>query len=751
MWSNFAEAVGNKTGRPYSDGGDLGMLSSYPERSRTIVRSLLLASCVQAMPVRAQESEPAGPNFVPPPGPSLNFYGSPGLIDMPTAEMMPNGQFTTNISNFAGQTRFTLSFQATPWMSASFRYSGIQNLDLFGFSTYYDRGFDVRFRLLEERGNLPEITLGLQDFAGTGLYSAEYIVATKTFQTPALGSSSKSGQLKLSAGLGWGRLGSYGSVGSIGTRPVFDGSESAGGELSVDQWFRGPFAPFGGIEWQANDKLAFKVEYSSDAYELETQSSDVFERDSSLNFGVEYQATPRTRLGAYYLYGSSFGISAQFQLNPKYPATLPRQPAPQPVALRPNRTSNPEAWDTRWAESRSSALTLRDRIEPLLAEDGLILESLDVTADRAELRFRNQRYMSYAAAVGRAARAMARSMPPSVEVFHLVPVSRGMGLSTTTIRRSDLEQLEFAPQATDAMLAASGFSDTPALSDTAVVADIYPDFSWSLSPYFAPAYFDPFQPFRIDVGLDLGASYKPAPGWIVAGTLRQRLAGNVKDGISSPSELPPVRTDQLEYAQYGTTINNLYAAKYWRPGENLYARVTGGYFEYGYGGLSTEMLWKPVKSQLGLGVELNYAIKRDFDQLFGFQDYRILTGHASAYMDFDNGFHGQVDVGRYLAGDYGATFAIDRVFNNGWSVGGFFTLTNVSSQEFGEGSFDKGIRFSMPLNWFLGQPSRKRMGLTIRPIQRDGGARVHVPGRLYGQVRNAHQKALSDGWPRFWE
>jgi len=75
----------------------------------------------------------------------------------------------------------------------------------------------------------------------------------------------------------------------------------------------------------------------------------------------------------------------------------------------------------------------------------------------------------------------------------------------------------------------------------------------------------------------------------------------------------------------------------------------------------------------------------------------------------------------------------------------------VSSQEFGEGSFDKGIRFSMPLNWFLGKPSRKRMGLTIRPIQRDGGARVHVPGRLYGQVRNAHQKALSDGWPRFWE
>lgn len=91
------------------------------------------------------------------------------------------------------------------------------------------------------------------------------------------------------------------------------------------------------------------------------------------------------------------------------------------------------------------------------------------------------------------------------------------------------------------------------------------------------------------------------------------------------------------------------------------------------------------------------------------------------------------------------------MFNNGWSVGGFFTKTNVSAQEFGEGSFDKGIRFRIPLTWFLGTESQKSFGTTIRPIQRDGGARLNVPGRLYGQVRNAHRKALSDQWPRFWE
>ena len=36
-------------------------------------------------------------------------------------------------------------------------------------------------------------------------------------------------------------------------------------------------------------------------------------------------------------------------------------------------------------------------------------------------------------------------------------------------------------------------------------------------------------------------------------------------------------------------------------------------------------------------------------------------------------------------------------------------------------------------------------------IQRDGGQMVNVPGRLYGQVRSAHRRALSDQWARVWE
>ena len=54
--------------------------------------------------------------------PTLNFYGSPGIIDMPSGEALPDRQFTVGISHFGGITRNTLTFQATPRISASFRY-----------------------------------------------------------------------------------------------------------------------------------------------------------------------------------------------------------------------------------------------------------------------------------------------------------------------------------------------------------------------------------------------------------------------------------------------------------------------------------------------------------------------------------------------------------------------------------------------------------------------------------------------------
>ncbi|MGL6211586.1 MAG: YjbH domain-containing protein, partial [Paracoccaceae bacterium] len=212
--------------------------------------------------------------------PTLNMFGTTGLIDTPSAEEQPDGTVSLTVSNFGPITRTTLSFQITPRLSGSFRYLGVADWNktaacqpnctgIDSFATYYDRSFDIRYKLLDEGRYLPAFTIGLQDFVGTGIIAGEYVVATKHV-TP---------DIKVSAGLGWGRLGSYGDIGSpFGVRPAVNIGN--GGTFNPGQWFRGPAAPFAGVEWQINDRLTAKAEYSSDAYAEEAGNRKTFDRKS---------------------------------------------------------------------------------------------------------------------------------------------------------------------------------------------------------------------------------------------------------------------------------------------------------------------------------------------------------------------------------------------------------------------------------------------------------------------------------------
>jgi len=723
-----------------------------PQTVRTYVLAglncaLIVILGTGALAQSAQDRQPA----IVTSAPSLNFYGVPGVIDIPSGEALPNGQLAVGVSHFGGQTRTNLTFQFSPRISATFRYIGIQDWNSDGFETYRDRSFDFRYQLIRESRYLPAVTVGLQDFAGTGIYAGEYVVATKNFRRPFR----LPGKVKVTTGLGWGRLGSSDSIGTLfgADRPTFDANDT-GGEPATDQWFRGPVSLFGGLEWQVNDRLGLKVEYATDAYEPET-SRGVFNRDSSLNFGAEYQVNERLRIGGYWLYGSEIGINAQLQLNPNKPVRPFTLAAPFVIAPRPERASNPQAYSTAWAASQSVPMTVRDTVAPELLTQGIRLESVTVSATNAEARVSSLTFDNLAIVTGRTARTLARVLPPSVETFEIVLMNNGLALSKIVISRSDLEQLEFQPSASDRLLSNSSITDAePRPSSAAAIVDAnYPRFSYTLGPFVRPSYFDPDRPVRIDAGLSLNAEYRIARGLKVAGDLRYRIDGNIGDSDRlSNSVLPRVRTDAVLFARESDlTLEQLYVAQQWKPGKNTYARVTGGYLEQMFGGVSAEILWKPVNNRLALGAEINYARQRDFDQQFGFQDYDVITGHASAYYDIGNGYFGQIDVGRYLAGDVGATFTLERQFANGFRVGGFFTLTDVSSEEFGEGSFDKGITLSVPLTWLIGQPSKQRFSTTIRPIQRDGGARLSVPGRLYEQVRNGHKEDLTADWGRIWE
>jgi hypothetical protein len=215
--------------------------------------------------------------------------------------------------------------------------------------------------------------------------------------------------------------------------------------------------------------------------------------------------------------------------------------------------------------------------------------------------------------------------------------------------------------------------------------------------------------------------------------------------------LPAVRTDAEKYSAEGVTaLESLTFAWYSEPAPNLYGRVTAGYLERMFGGVSAELLWKRPDSPLALGVEVNYVQQRDFDQRFGFQDYTVVTGHVSAYYSLGDGYNAQVDVGRYLAGDWGATVSLDREFGNGWRIGAFATKTDATDTELGSGAFERGVRLTIPVNWVTGKATRNNFSASIRPSAGDSGARLDVGGRLFDSIRDYHDPVLDQQWGRFW-
>jgi hypothetical protein len=692
--------------------------------------ALILAAALGAGPALAEMA------------PTLNINGATGLIDMPSGEAQRDATFSFSTVVMGPITRGTLSFQVTERLSASFRFQTWRDWDTLvpgDPGKFQDRSLDIRYMILKESRYLPSLTIGLNDFAGQGLYSSEYLAATKSF----------SDRLKVTAGLGWGRLGSDGGIGSpFGSRPPV-GDDA--GKPNSDQWFRGEAAPFAGVEFKVNDRWTFKGEYSSDAYLLEDDGRGLIDRKSPFNFGFEYQRGANARYGVYALHGSEIGLTFHLILDPRNRATGGIMgAAPVTVKARPARSADPDAYDRGWVSQADAGPVLRTNLAKRLAVDGIVVEDLAYTATTVQIRIRNNRLDAGSQAIGRTARALSHVMPASVETFEIVPVVNGIGASRVTIRRSDLEALEFAGDNATLLRQRVVLSDAGPLPAGAVGDDgLYPRFTWSLRPAFRLA-----EPTEGELGLRLSAGYDLRPGLVLSGSIYGRVLGNIdRSGTPSDSLLQPVRTDSSRYGKFGDpALETLTLAWYARPAENLFSRVTVGYLERMHGGISGELLWKPVDSRLALGVEVNYTRQRDTDGGLGFDeyDYDVVTGHISTYYDFGNGYQGQLDVGRYLAGDVGATLSLDRVFANGWRVGAFATVTDASSAEFGDGAFDKGVRFSIPLNWALGNQSRNTIGTALRPATGDGGARLEVGGRLFDSIREYHVDGLDPDWGRVW-
>ena len=113
-------------------------------------------------------------------------------------------------------------------------------------------------------------------------------------------------------------------------------------------------------------------------------------------------------------------------------------------------------------------------------------------------------------------------------------------------------------------------------------------------------------------------------------------------------------------------------------------------------------------------------------------------------------FNFEVNAGRYLAKDWGATTRISRQFANGWEVGGYATFTDVAFEDFGEGSFDKGIYVKIPMDWLSGKPDRSRRYFEIWPITKDG-VRLGTARVLYQRLKEASSVQFSREYGRTWK
>lgn len=658
-------------------------------------------------------------------GVRYNSYGAPGLIDMPTARSAPDAELALSYSYFAQQGRATASFQIAPRLSASFRYASLVDVvdenDVF-YDSIFDRSFALHYRLFDETPTTPALAIGINDFIGTGIYGSEYIVATKALRP----------DVAVTVGLGWGRLAGVGGFDSpFGThfaeRPPRDLGQ--GGQVMQNAIFKGDVAVFAGVEWQINDQFGVTVEYSSDAYPYDDRVS--FTRRSPVNLGLTYAPRTDLQFGLSYLYGSELAGQFTYHINPQRPPWgSGLDQAPMPVAVVPK-----------------APVLQRSVLDRQLTAEGLRLQSISQDGDLLVIAIENTRYVASAQAIGRAARILTARAPSGVNRYAITLVANGIAGPTTHLNREDLIIHEFALDGAAATLANVRFVSTPTQPEGTP-----PPFAYRISPYVTPNIFDPDNPLRADFGVALDVAWAPAPNFALAGSFRQKIGGNLDQTTRrSNSVLPKVRSNFALYEREGDLdIISLTGVWYGQPAPTVTTRVSFGLLEQMFGGISAEVLWTPTNSPFAFGLEVNHVRQRGYDDDFAFLEYEVTTGHASAYWDMGRGYHAQIDAGRYLAGDWGTTLHLTRKFHNGWSIGAFATLTDVSFEDFGEGSFDKGITIEIPLSWLSGTPRRDSLERTIRPVTRDGGARLNIEGRLYDVTRPLGREAITDSWGRFW-
>lgn len=696
-------------------------------------------------------------------GITANDWGEIGLLQTPTARMSPAGEVRTSYSSVWPYSRLNVMYQPFDWMEAGFRYTSISNREYgpqFPNQSFKDKSIDVKFRLLRESAYVPELALGLRDIGGTGLFSSEYVVANKRL-----------GDFDLSLGIGWGYMGSSGNISNpfrlLGSRFATRPTSDTTGTANFSSYFRGPAALFGGVQWQTPwDPLTLKIEYDGNNYQNEPLSNPL-PRRTPINVGLAYRLTPGITLSAGLERGEKFMVGFTIGGN----LSTAQTPKVLDPAL-PNFSPDAPAVSPTW----------RDTAAQIEMQTGWRVLRIEPKEDVLHLWVADANTVYRAARTERAVAVLHATAPAAVRAFVIHYEEHGLPLHAQAIVRdewvrarvqplpphlardvtrrdyapseeseSELPPIPLAAPATSAVAAAPSSAPPAVAAENQVGWKRQPDtFEYGLSPNFNQIIGGPNNFALVELGVKANAQYNISRQTWLQGQVNLRLADNYGSfTYDAPSGLPRVRTDQRLYLTTSrVTIPNLQLTHVGQLSDSQFYSVYGGYLEPMFAGVGGEWLYRPWGSRLALGIDVNHVRQRGYAQHFSLRDYQVNTGHATLYWNTGwNGVLVRVSAGQYLAGDRGVTVDVARRFENGLTIGAYATKTNVSSAQFGEGSFDKGIYLSIPLDAILPRSSRALVGFNWSPLTRDGGARLGQAVSLYDLTYIRDPEAFRFGPP----
>ncbi len=651
--------------------------------------------------------------------------GGVGLLQMPSARMADPGEFSFSINRTLPYTRYAMSVQPLPWLEGTFRYTNIGNRRygseaLSGDQDYKDKAVDVKIRLWQESRWWPALAVGARDVGGTGLFSGEYVAASKRW-----------GDFDVTLGLGWGYVGARGNLDNpfgwiddrFDHRP--DPDVGKGGEFNGKTWFRGPVSLFGGIEYQTPWKpLRVKLEYDGNDYRHEPKNNTI-KQDSPFNVGVVYRLGSNVDISLGYERGNTalFGFTLHGNIGHAAPAPKPLDPPPEPKPKQA-ATSTPEQAD--WA---SISQRLHDNAGLRVSKISRRGRELFVTGEQ-------QRFFYPAEGVGRATRILDHSLGSDIDWFTIVDTRENLRTLETSVHRQRFNQL-LAHDITLPEMRRSVERNAPGDEGSREVlykaqpSRFQGGFGLDMNETIGGP--DAFVLYRVNATWD--AEYRLSQHLWASTAVQFDLFDNYdKFKYDAPSNLPRVRTHIRQYlttSRLNLSSLQLNYARQLAP--DWYGMAYAGFMESMYGGAGGEVLYRPFDENWAVGANVNWVRQRGFRQHFDMRDYHVVTGHVTAYVK--TGFHdilATVSAGRYLAGDWGGTLGLARVFNNGVRMGIWATFTDVSAKQFGEGSFDKGFYLTIPFDLMLPRSTPTTTTLIWQPLIRDGGAMLARPYDLYG-------------------